>query len=137
MNNKLPDYYKILGVDRLADDKEIERAFRQKAMQCHPDRFSDPKEKIQKTKEFQTINEAYTLLSKYSERKSTTLTWNAKKRKNRTAGKESARKRKRASAERGGIKPKIKGLFLDLTIMAFGLKQLSIDIDMSRLLLGR
>lgn len=69
MNNKLPDYYKILGVDRLADDKEIERAFRQKAMQCHPDRFSDPKEKIQKTKEFQTINEAYTLLSKYSERK--------------------------------------------------------------------
>lgn len=69
MNNKFPDYYKILGVDRLADDKEIERAFRQKAMQCHPDRFSDPKEKIQKTKEFQTINEAYTLLSKYSERK--------------------------------------------------------------------
>ena len=69
MNNKLPDYYKILGVARLADDKEIERAFRQKAMQCHPDRFFDPKEKIQKTKEFQTINEAYTLLSKYSERK--------------------------------------------------------------------
>lgn len=69
MNNKLPDYYKILGVDRLADDKEIERAFRQKAMQCHPDRFSDPKEKIQKTKEFQTINEAYTLLSKYVKRK--------------------------------------------------------------------
>lgn len=69
MNNKLPDYYEILGVDRLADDKEIERAFRQKAMQCHPDRFSDPKKKIQKTKELQTINEAYTLLSKYSERK--------------------------------------------------------------------
>lgn len=63
------NYYKILGVSENANLEEIKKAFRQKAMQCHPDRFSDPKEKIQKTKEFQTINEAYTLLSKYSERK--------------------------------------------------------------------
>lgn len=63
------NYYKILGVSENANLEEIKEAFRQKAMQCHPDRFSDPKEKIQKTKEFQTINEAYMALSRYFEDK--------------------------------------------------------------------
>lgn len=69
MNKKLPDYYKILGVERNADTREIERAFKQMAMKCHPDRFSDPQEKIQKTREFQQLNDAYMLLSKYVKRK--------------------------------------------------------------------
>lgn len=63
------NYYKILGVSENANLEEIKEAFRQKAMQCHPDRFSDPKEKIQKTQEFQTLNEAYMALSRYFENK--------------------------------------------------------------------
>ena len=69
MERKLPDYYKILGVARNADNKDIERAFRKKAMQCHPDRFPDPKQKEAKTREFQELNAAYTLLSHYIRRK--------------------------------------------------------------------
>lgn len=65
MKRKLPDYYKILGVARDANNKDIERAFRKKAMECHPDRFIDPKQKEEKTREFQELNEAYTLLSQY------------------------------------------------------------------------
>ena len=31
------DYYKILEIERTADDKEIKRAYRKLAMKWHPD----------------------------------------------------------------------------------------------------
>jgi curved DNA-binding protein len=54
------DYYKVLGVQRNADDKEIKKAFRKLAQQYHPDK--NPGDKAAEAK-FKEINEAYTVLS--------------------------------------------------------------------------
>ena len=54
------DYYKVLGVQRTADDKEIKKAFRKLAQQYHPDK--NPGDKAAEAK-FKEINEAYTVLS--------------------------------------------------------------------------
>lgn len=52
----MSDFYKILGVDRNADQEEIKRAYRRLAAQHHPDRGGD-------TKKFQEIQAAYETLS--------------------------------------------------------------------------
>lgn len=54
------DYYKLLGVDRNASDKEIKKAYRKLALQYHPDRNPGDKKAEEKFKE---INEAYQVLS--------------------------------------------------------------------------
>jgi len=54
------DYYKILGVDRNADEKEIKRAYRKLARQFHPDVNPGDKRAEERFKE---INEAYEVLS--------------------------------------------------------------------------
>jgi curved DNA-binding protein len=54
------DYYKILGVERSANEDEIKRAYRKLAMEYHPDRNPNNKEAEEKFKE---INEAYQVLS--------------------------------------------------------------------------
>ena len=54
------DYYKTLGVPRNAAEKDIKKAFRKLAQQCHPDR--NPGDKSAEAK-FKEINEAYTVLS--------------------------------------------------------------------------
>jgi curved DNA-binding protein len=59
------DYYKILGVKRDADVKEIKQAYRKLAMQYHPDR--NPGNKVSEEK-FKEINEAYQVLSDTSKR---------------------------------------------------------------------
>ncbi|OLB96213.1 MAG: hypothetical protein AUH30_13225 [Candidatus Rokubacteria bacterium 13_1_40CM_68_15] len=53
------DYYKILGVDRKADDKTIKSAFRRLARKYHPD-VAKGKDT---TDRFKEINEAYEVLS--------------------------------------------------------------------------
>jgi molecular chaperone DnaJ len=53
------DYYKILGVDRNADEKEIKKAFRRLARKYHPDVNPGDKAAEQRFKE---INEAYEIL---------------------------------------------------------------------------
>ncbi|MEI2690056.1 MAG: J domain-containing protein [Anaerolineae bacterium] len=53
------DYYKILGVDKNADEKEIKKAYRKLARQYHPDVNPDNKEAESRFKE---ANEAYEVL---------------------------------------------------------------------------
>lgn len=55
-----PDYYEVLGVDRNADAAAIKRAYRNMAMQYHPDRNPGDAQAADKMKE---INEAYAVLS--------------------------------------------------------------------------
>lgn len=59
MTNK-KDYYETLGVSRSANADEIKKAFRQLAMQHHPDRNPDNKASEEKFKE---VKEAYEILS--------------------------------------------------------------------------
>ena len=54
------DYYQILGVSRDADEKEIKRAFRRLARQCHPDVKPGDAGAEERFKE---INEAHEVLS--------------------------------------------------------------------------
>jgi curved DNA-binding protein len=54
------DYYKVLGVEKTADEKEIKQAYRKLALKYHPDRNPDDKGAEEKFKE---INEAYQVLS--------------------------------------------------------------------------
>lgn len=52
----MSDYYGILGVDRLASDEEIKKAYKKLALKHHPDRGGD-------VQTFQQIGEAYNVLS--------------------------------------------------------------------------
>jgi curved DNA-binding protein len=54
------DYYKILGVDRNAEEKEIKKTYRKLARQYHPD--VNPGDKAAEER-FKDINEAYEVLS--------------------------------------------------------------------------
>ncbi len=53
------DYYRILGVDRSADEKTIKSAYRRLARKHHPDVARDPSS----VERFKEINEAYEVLS--------------------------------------------------------------------------
>ena len=53
------DYYRILGIGREASPEEIKKAFRQLALQCHPDRNpGDPHSE----ERFKEVSEAYGVL---------------------------------------------------------------------------
>ncbi|XP_062610317.1 protein tumorous imaginal discs, mitochondrial-like isoform X1 [Saccostrea cucullata] len=60
------DYYKILGIPRTADQKEIKKAYYKLAKKYHPDVNKDNKEAAKK---FQEVAEAYEVLSDDSKRK--------------------------------------------------------------------
>lgn len=53
------DYYEVLGVGRDANESELKKAYRKKAMQYHPDRNPDNKEAESNFKE---LNESYEIL---------------------------------------------------------------------------
>ncbi|KAK3238825.1 hypothetical protein CYMTET_51199, partial [Cymbomonas tetramitiformis] len=44
--SKQKDYYKILGLQRGADDAAIRKAFKKMALQCHPDRMSSASDEV-------------------------------------------------------------------------------------------
>ena len=55
------DYYKILGVDKNADETTIKKAYRKMAVKYHPDKNPDNKEECEA--KFKKISEAYQALS--------------------------------------------------------------------------
>ncbi|XP_051938532.1 dnaJ homolog subfamily C member 3a [Hippocampus zosterae] len=57
------DYYKILGIKRTAQKKEIIKAYRKLAQQWHPDNFQDPEEKKAAEKKFIDIAQAKEVLT--------------------------------------------------------------------------
>merc|ERR1712001_526304 len=63
--SKRKDYYKILGVDKSANDEEIKKAYRKRALAHHPDRHSGASEdeKKEHEKKFKEVGEAYGVLS--------------------------------------------------------------------------
>ncbi|KAG5294660.1 DnaJ and TPR domain-containing protein [Histoplasma ohiense] len=62
--SKQKDYYKILAVDREADDRTIKRAYRKMTKQFHPDKaVSQGISKEDAEKKMAAINEAYEVLS--------------------------------------------------------------------------
>ena len=50
------DYYKVLGVDRQADDRTLKKAYRREAMKHHPDKGGSEEK-------FAEIGQAYEVLT--------------------------------------------------------------------------
>jgi len=69
--SKRKDYYKILAVDKTANEEEIKKAYRKRAMVHHPDRHSGATEAEQKDHEhkFKEVGEAYAILSDEKKRR--------------------------------------------------------------------
>lgn len=69
--SKRKDYYKILGIDKNANEEEVKKAYRKRAMVHHPDRHSGATEQEKKEHEhkFKEIGEAYSVLSDDKKRK--------------------------------------------------------------------
>jgi len=61
--SKTKDYYRILGVPRNADDREIKKAYRSLALKFHPDKVEGEEAKEVAKKKFQDIGEAADVLS--------------------------------------------------------------------------
>ena len=59
------DLYNVLGVDRNASQEDIKKAFRKKAVQCHPDKHPGD---ASKEEEFKRLNDAYMVLSDQDKR---------------------------------------------------------------------
>jgi curved DNA-binding protein len=60
------DYYKILGVEKNADQEDIKKAYRKLALKFHPDRNPNNREAEE---QFKKISEAYAVLSDQEKRK--------------------------------------------------------------------
>lgn len=63
----MKNYYHVLGVDYLANDVEIKKAYRKKALKYHPDKNPDNKD-VEEI--FRSISEAYEVLKDNNKRKS-------------------------------------------------------------------
>jgi len=59
--DKAEDYYKVLGVKRDANDKQIKKAFKKMAIKYHPDKNTEDPEGAKA--KFQKIANAYEVLS--------------------------------------------------------------------------
>ena len=61
---KKKDYYKVLGIEKAASDKDIKNAYRKLALKWHPDKNNESDEqKAQAEKMFKNVSEAYAILS--------------------------------------------------------------------------
>jgi len=58
------DYYKILEIEKTADENEIKKAYRKLALKWHPDKNGQTEEaRLTAETKFKDINEAYSILS--------------------------------------------------------------------------
>ncbi|XP_019854968.1 PREDICTED: dnaJ homolog subfamily C member 7-like [Amphimedon queenslandica] len=59
------DYYKILGIEKDANDDQIKKAYRKKALLHHPDRHSTAEPEVREAEEvkFKDVSEAYSVLT--------------------------------------------------------------------------
>jgi len=64
---KMTNYYDVLGLDQTCQLKEIKKAYRKLALQYHPDRVPADKKEASTVK-FREVNEAYEVLSDESKR---------------------------------------------------------------------
>lgn len=62
-----PNYYKLLGVNKNANSKDIKAAYYELAKQYHPD-TKDLLKSLEGNRQFQAINEAYEILNDDSKR---------------------------------------------------------------------
>ncbi|GAX22669.1 DnaJ homolog subfamily C member 7 [Fistulifera solaris] len=62
---KRPDFYAMLGVTSLASEREMKKAYRQKAMELHPDRMVGQSEELQRSGQlaFQLLGEGLEILT--------------------------------------------------------------------------
>lgn len=65
MRSKHKNYYKILGVSKDANESEIKKAYKRKAMEYHPDKHANASEedRLEQEKKFKDVSEAYHTLS--------------------------------------------------------------------------
>ncbi|CAI5728467.1 unnamed protein product [Peronospora destructor] len=63
------DYYKVLGVSKKCSDRELKKAYRQLALQYHPDKAENAEEKETATEKFVEVSEAYEVLSDSEKRR--------------------------------------------------------------------
>ncbi|KAL0227535.1 hypothetical protein RCL1_003679 [Eukaryota sp. TZLM3-RCL] len=68
-HNADKDYYAIIGVSKDASQAEIRKAYKKKAVELHPDKISDEKEKEAAQLKYQELSEAYSVLSSEDSRK--------------------------------------------------------------------
>lgn len=62
--SKKKDYYKVLGLDKSADESKIRKAYKLLALKWHPDKNTENESKRSMAeKKFKEINEAYEVLS--------------------------------------------------------------------------
>jgi curved DNA-binding protein CbpA len=63
------DYYEVLGISRNASEKDIKKSYRKLALQYHPDKVKEEKDKEEAEKVFVAVNEAYAVLSDEEKKK--------------------------------------------------------------------
>jgi DnaJ homolog subfamily C member 7 len=63
--SKRKNYYKILGIEKSADETDIKKAYRKKAIEWHPDKHTNDSAEEMKHAEamFKDVGEAYAILS--------------------------------------------------------------------------
>ncbi|WVZ06307.1 hypothetical protein V8G54_019653 [Vigna mungo] len=70
MSNDAVCFYSVLGIGKHSSDGEIRCAYRRMALKWHPDRCSkDPKFALEAKKQFQHVQEAYSVLSNTGKRR--------------------------------------------------------------------
>jgi hypothetical protein len=64
-------FYQTLGLEKSASIVEIKKAYKEKALQCHPDRFvgASSEQLLQCEETFKMVNEAYRVLTDVTKRR--------------------------------------------------------------------